>query len=76
MARRNYGIIDAWVALSQTPRNSNDVIAQLSALDYLEQIHDRAGYERRRFYDAKGPSKRHTRLLKMFWAYKRMEAKA
>ena len=62
--------------LSQTPKTSKDVIAQLSALDYLEQIHDRAGYERRRFYDAKGPSKRHTRLLKMFWAYKRMEAKA
>jgi len=76
MARRNYGIIDAWVVLSQTPKNSKDVIAQLSALDYLEQIHDRAGYERRRFYDAKGPSKRHARLLKMFWAYKRMEAKA
>lgn len=74
--RKNYGIIDAWVALSQTPKNSKDVIAQLSALDYLEQIHDRAGYERRKFYDAKGPSKRHTRLLRMFWAFKRMEAKA
>lgn len=73
--RKNYGIIDAWVALSQTPKNSKDVIAQLSALDYLEQIHDRDGYERRKFYDTKGPSKRHTRLLRMFWAFKRMEAK-
>ncbi len=74
--RKNYGIIDAWVMLSQTPKNSREVIAQLRALDYLEQIHDRAGYERRKFYDAKGPSKRHTRLLRMFWAFKRMEAKA
>ena len=74
--RKNYGIIDACVALSQMPRNSNDVFAQLRALGYLEQIYDRAGYERRRFYDAKGPSKRHTRLLRMFWAFKRMEAKA
>jgi len=58
------------------PKTSKDVIAQLSALDYLEQIHDREGYERRRFYGAKGLSKRHARLLRMFWAFKRMEARA
>ena len=74
MAKKRYGMIDAWAELSRAPLTCKEVSKQLGALDYLERKFDPDGYERRRFYDAKGPSKRRARLLKMFWAYKRMEA--
>ena len=71
-----YNMMSEWWRLSEAPQNSNETYKKLRCLDDLEKVYDPAGWKRRQFYDDKGPSKRHDRLLKIFWAYKRMEAKA
>lgn len=74
--RLKYDMMLEWWKLHELPKNSKETYKKLRCLDDLEKVYDPAGWQRRRFYDAKGPSKRRARLLKMFWIYKRLEGAA
>ena len=69
-----YNMIREWYSLPKLPTNSEETANKLRCLRDLETVYDRYGQKRRGFYDPKGPSKRRKRLLKMFYAYHRMEA--
>lgn len=59
--------------LPLTPENSREAKNRLAALDYLDKQLN-PNYERDQFF-LRDYSKRRERLVKMYWAFKKMEAK-
>lgn len=64
-----------WFAKLETPKNAEDCARQLAYICECEKAADPHA-ENYRFGDFRRPSKQRRRLVRMFHAYKRMEARA